>query len=175
MMSQCIYAIFAGDAVYIGRTKNVVKRMKEHGMLYCNWVVLESTDSLHVRKREACWIKHFLDLGCLVLNKIKECGSHGILSLSEELRENLRSLWKGKPKGPCSADHRKNISEAKRGSIPWNKGSKGLTVAWNKGMKMSPEHRQVLSLAHKRSSKTATLFKPGHVYRKHEMKVPVAI
>lgn len=28
---------------------------------------------------------------------------------------------------------RKKISESKKGSIPWNKGKKGLQVAWNKG------------------------------------------
>jgi hypothetical protein len=38
-----------------------------------------------------------------------------------------------------SGDTRKKMSEAKIGNEPWNKGKKGLQVAWNKNIPMSEE------------------------------------
>ena len=35
-----------------------------------------------------------------------------------------------------------NISESKKGNIPWNKGKKGLQVAWNKGKRGSQKHSE---------------------------------
>jgi len=37
-------------------------------------------------------------------------------------------------------------SKTKRGSIPWNKGLKGLQVAWNKGKPWSKEIKEKISL-----------------------------
>ena len=34
-----------------------------------------------------------------------------------------------------SAEAQKKMSDAKKGYIPWNKGTKGVMVAWNKGLK----------------------------------------
>ena len=40
---------------------------------------------------------------------------------------------------------RKKMSLAKSGHIPWNKGKIGVQVAWNKGKKLSENHRKKLS------------------------------
>lgn len=46
----------------------------------------------------------------------------------------LRGCIKGIPK---SEEHRANLSKARMGVAPWNKGKKGLQVAWNKGLKIN--------------------------------------
>lgn len=51
----------------------------------------------------------------------------------------------------CSREcyHRSNDCKIKKGFIPWNKGTNGLIVAWNKGIKMSEEQKRKMSESHK--------------------------
>lgn len=50
---------------------------------------------------------------------------------SDEVKEKMRNSQLGKTASP---EARKKMSEAKKGKAPWNKGKKGLQVAWNKGL-----------------------------------------
>lgn len=119
MTCQYIYVIFAGDAVYIGRTGDLISRMKSHGMLWCDWAVLEITDGTMVRKREAYWLKHFVDLGCHVLNEDRFC-KDGCLGHSPETRLKMsiagKKRWVVNPI-ICSEETREKLREARQGRI----------------------------------------------------------
>ena len=50
--------------------------------------------------------------------------------LYQKIKEELSKKQKGKKH---SEESKRKMSEARKGKIPWNKGSKGLQVGWNKG------------------------------------------
>lgn len=95
--------------------------------------------------------------GIIPWNKGKKTGSY----LSEKGRQKLINAQKGIPKNhgeqvskslkgkPKSEDHRKKLSEAGKGNIPWNKGKVGVQTSTRKGTKMPEEQRLKLSDAHK--------------------------
>ena len=93
-MSHQIYIIFVPAGIYIGRTSRLIRRMTEHGMLWNDWAVLETTDASHVRKAEAKWVKHFMVLGCNVLNRMRAF-NNGVLSHSDETRHKIGTALKG--------------------------------------------------------------------------------
>ena len=47
-----------------------------------------------------------------------------------------------------SDETRRKLGNGRRGKPPWNKGKKGLQVAWNKGIPQSEEAKQKNRLAH---------------------------
>jgi hypothetical protein len=109
MPERFVYVIFAGFSVYIGRTDDVIRRMSEHKMLYCDWAILETTDSQSIRKREAHWMKHFLGLGCHVLNHDKEVNETGVLAHTEETKARIARSMTGKKFPPRSLEYRENM------------------------------------------------------------------
>lgn len=48
------------------------------------------------------------------------------------MKENLNNTWTGRTH---SEESKKKMSESAKGRIPWNKGIKGMQIAWNKGKK----------------------------------------
>lgn len=119
--TRYVYAIFAcRDSVYIGRTTDLIRRMKQHDMLNCDWAVLETTDSLNVRKAEAAWVKRFLDLGVKLLNIDNLCRD-GNLGHSEETRRKIGDAQRG------SRNHRfgkSNTEELRKATSERMKGNK---------------------------------------------------
>jgi hypothetical protein len=58
---------------------------------------------------------------------------------SDEAKMKRSIAHKGRVK---SEEHKRRISESKKGTAPWNKGTTGLQVAHNKGTRMSEEQKQ---------------------------------
>jgi len=58
---------------------------------------------------------------------------------------------KGKSK---SEEHKRKLSEAGKGNVPWNKGKTGVQISSRKGIKVSDETRAKMSASHKGKSNT---------------------
>lgn len=66
-------------------------------------------------------------------------GSHHTEESKEKIKQN------NPMKRP---EVRRKLSETQKGRIPWNKGKKGVQVAWNKGIPQSDENKKKNSDAH---------------------------
>jgi group I intron endonuclease len=73
--------------------------------------------------------------------------------VSEETKKKIGRAFSGENSPNYGRIHseetRAKMAKAAKDRIPWNKGTKGIMIAWNKGMKMSKEMRKKLSDAHK--------------------------
>lgn len=96
--------------------------------------------------------------------------------VSEETKQKLRK--------PKSEEHKRKLSEAKKGvslinagtfkkgHVPWIKGKKGVIVPWNKGVPRSEETKRKLSIAHtgkKLSVETIEKIRNKHLGSKRSM------
>lgn len=69
MEERVIYCVFCFDSVYIGRTKNIRRRMVQHGHPPF-WAILETVVGLEkAHEREAFWIDYFESRGVELLNR----------------------------------------------------------------------------------------------------------
>ena len=59
--------------------------------------------------------------------------------------EEQRHIISIKTKEGMTEEVRKRLSESKKGQEPWNKGKKGVQVAWNKGIPCTEEQKKHLS------------------------------
>jgi hypothetical protein len=121
---RVIYCIFCGDSIYVGRTKDIRRRMEEHRQPPF-WAILETVaDPVITRKRERFWMEHFESLGVVLLNRTRACG--GVDVLSEETRLRLSLANKGR-----RVTWGDKIGEAQRGMPKHNSedGTKRLRLA----------------------------------------------
>ena len=58
--------------------------------------------------------------------------------VSNETRKKLSNAHIGKK---LSNEHKEKLSNAHKGKIPWNKGKRGVQVAWNKGLSKLTDER----------------------------------
>lgn len=138
MSLHSIYIIFAPPSIYVGRSKGVIKRLRNHGMLWCDWAILESNvDGAVVREREAHWLKRFVEAGCEVLNNDRECRRPVIIGHTEDGRRKMRE--RALARAPISEESRRRMRKAHLG-IPSS----------NRGKKRTAEQIRRLSEAHHR-------------------------
>lgn len=72
--------------------------------------------------------------------------------LSEETKRKISESNKGKKKH--SEEQKRKWSEMRKGRTPWNKGKKGVQVAWNKGIPCSEEAKRKISETKKRKNES---------------------
>lgn len=65
--------------------------------------------------------------------------------MTEEIKEKIRLSNTGKKK---SEETKLKLREALKGRKPWNKGTKGVMISWNKGKSLSKKHCENLSKSH---------------------------
>ena len=118
------------------------------------------------------------DLGTGILRNLTDGGegSTGIIPwnlnqkigsfLTDAGRKKLSKANKGIPKNhgdkisaalkgtPKSEEHKKKLSDAGKGNIPWNKGKTGVQESARKGVKVSDEVRAKMSASHKGKANT---------------------
>lgn len=66
--------------------------------------------------------------------KIRQARKKQVIVHSDETKRKIGDAHRGSKR---TAETKKKMSEAAKGRIPWNKGKKGVQVAWNKGLKKS--------------------------------------
>jgi hypothetical protein len=66
------------------------------------------------------------------------------IALTPEHRKKIGDAQRGRN---FTEEHKRKLSVAHVGKIPWNKGTKGVMKGWNKGIPVSPETRLRLSIA----------------------------
>jgi len=64
----------------------------------------------------------------------KSCSAKLHWSRHPEMKESRSVGIKKVNSNPFTDEHKKNISKARMGKAPWNKGKKGVQGAWNKGL-----------------------------------------
>ena len=65
--------------------------------------------------------------------KIRLARKKQVIVHSDETKRKIGDSHRGSKR---TAESRQKMSEAAKGRIPWNKGKKGVQVAWNKGLKI---------------------------------------
>ena len=134
-MQYFVYVIFAGEYLYVGRSHDVIVRLNCHGMLWNDWAILEECGESSIRGRETYWINYFFNLGCKMLNRMKDCSKHGSLHATQETKDKIRAAKLGRP--------RPDLSERNRLTKPTKVQREALSLALKEHHKsMTPEAKE---------------------------------
>lgn len=91
----------------------------------------------------------------IIGSRLTEAGRKKLSKANKGIPKNhsgkISAALKGKPK---SDEHKKKLSDAGKGNIPWNKGKTGVQKSARKGVKVSNEVRVKMSAAHKGKANT---------------------
>lgn len=174
-MARGIYAIYHDDrCAYVGCSVDIRRRQNQHRdtlrrQTHCNFLL------------QRAWNKDAEGLSFVTLEIVPEPNP---LDVIEQAYIDTLKPWanisdargshphtaetREKMRKPKSAEHRKNMSELRRGKpsprkgiptgfvprsafpkgvVPWNKNTKGAMVSWSKGKKFTDAHRLALRMA----------------------------
>jgi len=103
-------------SVYNGREKRpLYSAIKKYGVDSFDWEILYEGDDALTKESE--YISKYGDYNLHEGGNVPPSQKGNRWSHSEETKQKMR-----KPKPPRSEEHKKAISESKKGKIPWNKG-----------------------------------------------------
>lgn len=95
------------------------------------------------------------NLGKKIGSYLTDAGRRKVIKANKGIPKNhgdkVSAGLTGKPK---SEEHKKKLSEAGKGNIPWNKGKTGVQAASRKGVPVSDETRAKMSESHKGKTNT---------------------
>lgn len=155
-----IYGIkYKDKVVYVGQTK---KTLQERIKLY--------KQAVKDRKKKTYVVnhlrKHFLESEFVVLYILSENEDINELEIKyiseyKTLYPDGMNLTSGGESCIISEESRKKMSKSRLGKEPWNKNTKGLMKAWNKGKKTGPQTEEI-------KNKKKRFAETNHFYgRKH--------
>jgi group I intron endonuclease len=141
--------------IYIGQSVNITKRFydykslqncneqlmlfnsfNKYGVNYHKFEIIHICEPNELNELEVNYINLYESLNKNKGLNIRGGGDNPIMT--EETKNKISKALKGKPK---SITARTNMSKSKKGKPTWNKGLKGVQIAWNKGIKMPEQQR----------------------------------
>lgn len=131
---NCIYGLFApNNKVYIGQTTDPVNRKSRYKTMTCKnqRKVIESLKEYGYDKHEFKVLHTLNDGATREQMDYHEAFFFALYRKDYELLNLKTAGWNGKH----SKESLQLSSDSHKGHIPWNKGKKGLQIAWNKGLK----------------------------------------
>jgi len=146
-----IYALLnVGGAGYVGATKDLPRRMREHRRTFGfdpEYIILEIGHSIEWRTAEHRWIEYFRRQGKPLRNRTT--GGEGVQTLSAEARRRLSEVGRGRRK---SALHKARISASqKRRPKSWSEeGAKRVAAT-----QFKPGHKNWEKLSAKTQAEIA--------------------
>jgi len=143
-----IQSIVKPDRIYIGSAIDITVRWKNHLKLLRRNKHHSVKLQNHYNKYGEFDLQFLILLGCEKedLVKIEQYFLDSYKHYFNICSKAYSSLGIKHPnRKKLSIENRKKMSEVRMGKIPWNKGKKGLQVAWNRGRSFPEETRNKMS------------------------------
>ena len=185
-----------GNILYVGSSKNLLRRKKQtfnrliakkYHNKYMQSFFLKNKD-INFNVVFKCDSDELIDFEQKYIDKLNPmfniADAYGKKAHTEESKEKMRGRV-------FSEEHRRKISEAntgkpskrkgiktnfiptssfKKGDTPWNKDTKGIMKAWNKGLTLSDSHKKKLSEAKRKNNLSGLIFNHWKVIKFSKIK-----
>ncbi len=114
------------------RKDNWIKSLKNKGLRPSIELLDDNLLYEEAIQKEIDYIKLFLSAGARLTNLTIGGDGMRLGYMSDEVRKKIGNAHRGKK---YNEETLKKMSEGQKGRIAWNKGTKGVCKAWNKGIK----------------------------------------
>ena len=132
---------------YFGSGVHLKAAQKKYGIEnFEKFLIAWTSSEEDACKKEKIWIAHYKALGKAEYNET--AGGDGLINPSLATRQKISESRKGKHKVPCSEEHKRKISEAKKGHDVSEETRKKMSES-KKGKHLSEETRKKMSESRK--------------------------